>query len=55
MIIRKGTTEYTVKEQGNNWILTYNVGKVTAEYKVPKDVCIDEAQLREYVATESIF
>ena len=55
MEIQKGEKIYTVEEKPNLWMIACKVSTLTIEYKVPKDICADEAQLRAYIEQEKIF
>ena len=55
MIIRKDGKEYGVTERGECWVVSRKIGELSVEYKVPKDICDDEAALREYVKTDDLF
>ena len=52
MIIRKGNKEYTITERRECWVLSCKIGGLSVEYKVPKDICADEEELRVYVEAE---
>ena len=52
MVIRKGNKEYTITEC---WVLSCTIGGLSVEYKVPKDICNDEKELRAYVEAEELF
>ena len=55
MIIRKGNKEYRVTERSECWALSCTIGGLSVEYKVPKDICADEEELRAYVEAEELF
>lgn len=55
MIIRKGNKEYTITERRECWVLSCKIGGLSVEYKVPKDICADEEELRAYVEAEELF
>lgn len=55
MIIRKGNKEYRVTERSECWVLSCTIGGLSVEYKVPKDICVDEEELRAYVEAEELF
>jgi hypothetical protein len=55
MTINKDGKEYAFAERKECWVVSRNIGALTVEYKVPKDVCTTEAELREYVEREEIF
>ncbi len=55
MIIFKGDKEIVVEERQNCWVISRKVGKLSMEYKIPKDICADEDALRAYVEKESLF
>lgn len=55
MNIKKGDTEYSVKELQNYWIVTKNVGRLTIEYKIAKDICGTIEELKQYIEKESAF
>ena len=55
MVIRKDGKEYSVTELAECWVILRRIGELSVEYKVPKDICADEAALRKYVKTEEIF
>ena len=54
MIIRKGNKEYTITERRECWVLSCKIGGLSVEYKVPKDICADEEELRAYVEAEEL-
>lgn len=37
------------------WVLSCKIGGLSVEYKVPKDICADEEELRAYVQAEELF
>ena len=47
MVIRKGNKEYTITERRECWVLSCTIGGLSVEYKVPKDICNDEKELRK--------
>ena len=55
MIIRKGNKVYRVTERSECWVLSCTIGGLSVEYKVPKDICADEEELRAYVEAEELF
>ena len=55
MIIEKNGKEYAIEEQQNNWKISCKFGRVSVEYKIPKDVCSDQNALRKYIETEELF
>lgn len=55
MVIRKGNKEYTITERRECWVLSCTIGGLSVEYKVPKDICNDEKELRAYAEAEELF
>lgn len=55
MVIRKRNKEYTITERRECWVLSRTIGGLSVEYKVPKDICNDEKELRAYVEAEELF
>ena len=55
IIIRKDTREYSIEERRECWVLSCQIGGLSVEYKVPKDICADEEELRAYVQAEELF
>lgn len=55
MVIRKENKEYRVTEWRECWVLSCAIGGLSVEYKVPKDICADEEELRAYVEAEELF
>ncbi len=55
MVIRKETKEYRVTERRECWVLSCTIGGLSVEYKVPKDICANEEELRAYVEAETLF
>lgn len=52
---RKDTREYSIEERRECWVLSCKIGGLSVEYKVPKDICADEEELRAYVQAEELF
>ena len=42
-------------ERRECWVLSCAIGGLSVEYKVPKDICADEEELRAYVEAEELF
>jgi len=55
MTITKNEKEYTIAEYTDYWRVTRSSGGLTVEYKVNKDICKTEKDLREYIESENIF
>ena len=55
MTITKHGKEYTIAECAGYWRITRSSGGLTVEYKVNKDICKTEKDLREYIESENIF
>lgn len=55
MTIKKGGKEYTVKDCNGYWSVTLAAGALSVEYKVSKEICKTENELREYVKAEELF
>lgn len=55
MVIRKENKEYKVTERRECWVLSCTIGGLSVEYKVPKEICADEEELRAYVEAEELF
>ncbi len=55
MVIRKENKEYRVTERRECWVLSCTIGGLSVEYKVPKDICANEEELRAYVKAETLF
>ena len=55
MVIRKGSKEYTIAERRECWVVSCKIGELSVEYKVPKDICTDEEELRADVEAEELF
>ncbi len=55
MVIRKETKEYRVTERRECWLLSCTIGGLSVEFKVPKDICANEEELRAYVEAETLF
>lgn len=55
MTITKNGKEYTISERVECWEVSRKIDALTVEYKVPKDICKDEAELREYIERDDLF
>lgn len=55
MTITKNGKEYAISERAECWTVSRKIGVLTVEYKVPKDICKDEAELRIYVEQDDLF
>lgn len=55
MIIYKGDKMYTIAEHHECWVLSCKIGALSVEYKIPKDICADEKELRTYIETQELF
>lgn len=49
MTIAKGEKVYTVQECADHWVLTWNLGAVTASFHIPKSICATVESLADYV------
>lgn len=55
MVINKGEKEYKVREKQECWVVLHNIGELSVEYKIPKNICKNEEELREYIEKEELF
>lgn len=55
MTITKGGKEYEISEREECWTVSRKIGALTVEYKVPKDICKDEAELHAYIERDDLF
>ncbi len=55
MIITKDEKEYTIAEYKDYWRVTRSAGGLTVEYKISKDICNTENDLREYIKSDNMF
>ena len=55
MVIKKGSDVYTVSEAPSLWTVKKEIGKVSFEIKVPKDICPTLEELQAYVLQSDIF
>ena len=55
MVIKKGSDVYTVTEATSLWTVKKEIGKVSFEIKVPKDICPTFEELQAYVLQNDIF
>lgn len=55
MVVLKDGKEYMVTRRQDDWIVSRKIGELSIEYKVPKDICENEENLKKYIAEESIF
>lgn len=46
---RKELTMYTINETKTKWKVTTTIGKVTAIYDVPKELCPTRESLEKYI------
>ena len=54
-ICEKNGKQYVVSERTAHWSVELEVGALSVSYKVSKEICEDEAALREYIKTEKMF
>ena len=55
MTITKGDSVYIVTELRDKWKVSKGSGKLSLSIDVPKDLCKDENELREYVLSSDLF
>ena len=55
MVIKKGSEIYTVRECKNYWSVSKEATAVSVCFKVSKDLCKNEAELKKYIEKEEIF
>lgn len=55
MTIQKGERIYTVAERQASWAVSCQIGKVRLQYEIPKSICENTEQLKEYIAQEALF
>ncbi len=55
MVIEKNGKEYAIAERAEGWTVSRKIGALTVEYKIPKDVCENEAELRAYIERDDLF
>ena len=55
MKIIKGTTEYSVSERSEYWIVSYSAGKLIVEYKIFKSECATFDELKHRIITSDEF
>ena len=55
MTILKNGKKYIAEEQREYWALSCTIGGLFVKYKIPKDICADEEELRAYVEVEKLF
>ena len=55
MIITKNGREYATSELAKCWVISCKIDALTVEYKVPKDLCKGEEELRAYVEQDDLF
>ena len=55
MIIKKDGKEYAIEERKELWVVSCKIGELSVEYKISKDICENEEQLRAYIAAEKLF
>lgn len=55
MTITKNGKEYTISDRAECWTVSRKIGALTVEYKVPKDICKNEAELRAYIERDDLF
>lgn len=54
MVIKKDGSEYTVKESSSFWTVKKEIGKVSVEVKISKDICPTIEELQAYVSENDI-
>lgn len=55
MVIEKNGKVYTIAERAESWMVSRKIDALTVEYKIPKDVCKDEVELRAYIERDDLF
>ncbi len=55
MVIKKDGSEYTVKESPSFWTVKKEIGKVSVEVKISKDICPTIEELQAYILENDIF
>ena len=55
MTIYKENRKLEVKEKKDFWVLSCKIDGLDVEYKVSKDLCADEEEMRSYIEAEKIF
>ena len=43
-----------IKENTTNWVVKKNLGKIEVSYSVPKELCPNEKDLKEYLKKEGL-
>lgn len=54
MVIKKDGSEYTVKESPSFWTVKKEIGKVSVEVKISKDICPTIEELQAYILENDI-
>jgi len=55
MIVEKNGKQYVVNETKNGWSVVWKSGAVEATFKIPKDICQTEEDVKAYIQTQSMF
>lgn len=55
MVVKKGTKTYTVNECKNHWNVKTDVGELSVNFEVDKELCKTEAELAEYIKNNDMF
>ena len=51
----KNGKQYAVSECSAHWSVELVVDSLTVSFRVSKEICADEAAIREYIKTEKMF
>lgn len=55
MIVKKGEREYTVTELAHEWKVERNVGGVSVQYRIKKEVVPDAEAVKLYIMCKEVF
>ncbi len=55
MIIEKKGKSYEISERSKHWSVVLRSGALSVDFQVSKDICKNEAELKDYIEKEEMF
>lgn len=55
IIVEKNGKQYVVNETKNGWSAVWKSGVVEATFKIPKEICQTEEDVKAYIQTQVMF
>ena len=55
MIIEKNGKKYEIIEYTAHWLVRLKNGDLTLDYQIPKEICKNSIELKDYIYQEKMF